>query len=119
MFDKTTHCKTHNIQDEETCCTWVNLVQNHYMLRELKICETNQTTDVTGYNTLDQEWANSGPHVARNSVFSGPRSIQENLQIWTILQLIAVNFSAEANLYQDLLGTALRYARPSQSGPRA
>jgi len=65
-----------------------------------------------------------GPHVARQSVFSGCGSIQENLRIWNILQLITVNVSAEANLNRDLFqfsleGTALRCTRPSESGPRA
>ena len=46
-------------------------------------------------------------------------SIQENHQIRTILPLITVNVSGEGNVSQDLLGMALRYARPSQGGPRA
>ena len=51
-------------------------------------------------------------------------SIQENRQIWNILQLITVNANAEVNLNWDLFqfpleGMALRCTRPSESGPRA
>jgi len=51
-------------------------------------------------------------------------SIQENLQIWNILQLITVDVRAEANLNWDLLqlrleGTAIRYTWPFQNDPWA
>jgi len=51
-------------------------------------------------------------------------NIQENLQIWNILEIITVKVNAEANLNRDLLpfpleGIALCHTRPSQTGPWA
>jgi len=61
-------------------------------------------------------WPTTAFSVARGS-------IHENLQIKNILQLNTENISAEANLNRDLFlfpeVMALRWSRPSQSGPRA
>jgi len=51
-------------------------------------------------------------------------NIQENLQIWNILQLITVNVCVEANLNRDLFqlpleSNALRYTWPFENDPWA